>query len=336
MKNKKAFSMVELILIITLIGFIIIAELTILNNKTNEYGQPYFTAYNALKKAAYNVLADMYCPGDACPIKDLKAPRRFPKTSEELCERLSEFINTAGTTEGKHCAATEGYEDINIMADNFDEQHDKPRMIASNSDTSDGTSKPLRISGVKDVYGHEYNIDYFIVWIDINGEKEPNRITCNKTRLYPDIVPFALTTRGEVIPMGFPIYNTLYLTAKIKYPTEIEIEEQADGSTREVFDNKSSASLSFYKAIYGAWPQKNDPDKNVHENIDIPFSVLFTDRIPDKSLIHHCYSEESAIEFGLKSKQQFKEELVDRSNLGCTGGTYACRVIIDSSIETRF
>ncbi|MBE7708492.1 MAG: hypothetical protein E7Z88_07285 [Cyanobacteria bacterium SIG27] len=343
MNLKKAFSMVELILIITLIGFIIIAELTILNNKMNEYGQPYFTAYNALKKASYNVLADMYCPGEACPVKDLKAPRKFPKTSEELCERLSEFINTAGKVENMHCAATEGYEDINIMADNFDEQHDKPRMIASNSyrfyftsDTSSGGSKPLRISGIKDVYGHEYNVDYFIVWIDLNGEKEPNRITCNNSKLYPDIVPFAVTTRGEVIPMGFPIYNTLYLTAKIKYPTKIETEEQPDGTKKEVFDNESSASTSFYKAIYGAWPTKNDPNKNVQENIDIPFSILFTDRMPEKSLIHQCYSEESAIEFGLKSKAQFHDELIDRSDMGCTGGTYACRVIVDSTIETRF
>ena len=335
MNFKKAFSMVELILIIVLIGFIVIAELMILNNKVNEYGQPYFTAYNALKKASYNVLADMYCPGDACPVAGLTAPRRFPQNTTDLCERLSEFINTSV----KHCEATEGYEDINILANNFNTQQDKPRMIASNSYrfyfTGDG-DKPLRIEGIPDVYGNEYTVDYFIVWVDINGEKEPNRITCNKTKLYPDIVPFAITTRGEVIPMGFPIYNTLYLTAKIKYPTEIELEEQADGSKKEVFDNRSSSSQSFYKAIYGAWPVRGDVNKVIQENIDIPFSVQFGDRIPEDSLMHQCYSEKTAIDIGLKSKEQFKDELVNRENLGCTGGTYACRVIVDSTIETRF
>ena len=62
--RKKAFTMIEVLIILTLIGFILIAELIILNTKSNQYGQPYYTAYNALRKAAYNVLADMYCPDE--------------------------------------------------------------------------------------------------------------------------------------------------------------------------------------------------------------------------------------------------------------------------------
>ena len=75
---------------------------------------------------------------------------------------------------------------------------------------------------------------------------------------------------------------------------------------------------------------------NVQENIDIPFSIQFTDRMPADSLINQCYSETTAPEFNLKTRQEFRNELVNRENLGCIGGTYACRVIIDSSIETRF
>jgi len=115
MKNKRrGFSMIELIVIMTFISFIVIIELMILNNKVNEYATPYYTVYNALKKASYNILADMYCPDPRSADPDCRVgPRDFPTTSEELCLRLAEFINTAEL----NCSATEL--DINDLANNI-------------------------------------------------------------------------------------------------------------------------------------------------------------------------------------------------------------------------
>lgn len=325
MNLKKAFSMIEMLIIIVLIGFIVIAELMILNNKINEYGQPYYTAYNALKKAAYNVLADIYCPGDSCPDKTLTAPRAFPTNSQDLCLRLAEFINTAQL----NCTLGGDVKDINDMADNLNAAT-PPRMIATNSFRF-YFSGMKTVNDIHDVYGNLYDMNYFVVWVDLNGEKEPNRLTCNESKLYPDIVPFAITTRGEVIPMGFPVYNTLYLTAKIKFPTEIETVEE-NGEIKETVNNKSSASLSFFEAIYGAWA-KDGTTREIQDNIDIPFSILFSKEFPNDSLIHQCYNGSVP---NLLRQADYEDRAISYQDKGCMGGSYACRVIIDSNIETRF
>ena len=316
MKHKRlGFSMVELLVIIGFIGFIVIVELMILNNKMNEYATPYYTVYNALKKASYNILADIYCPNPTSSDPDCQVgPRDFPTNSEELCLRLSEFINTSLL----NCSADEL--DITDKADNF--VISSPRMIASNS-------YRFHFSGLKEIeirddYGNLNPLQYFVVYVDLNGRKRPNRLTCDGGRILPDIVPFVITRRGEVIPMGLPVYNSAYMTAKIKYPARLAADE--------TMEDRTSGSMNYYSAIYGAWPE--DGTKNVKANMDIPFSIMFADKIAyDGSDIKQCYDGRI---MQMKHELTYKDEAINRESEGCKAGTYNCRVVIDSSTNARW
>ena len=91
--KKKGFSLTEITIVLVIIGVILILELMVIQNRKNQYGAPYYAAYNALKKASANILADIYCPDSGpnaiCPT----GPRPYPKDSKAMCERLKEFIN---------------------------------------------------------------------------------------------------------------------------------------------------------------------------------------------------------------------------------------------------
>ena len=91
----------------------------------------------------------------------------------------------------------------------------------------------------------------YIVYTDINGKKSPNRLNLEEgNELYPDIVPFAVTTRGEVIPMGYPIYDTMYLSAQVRYRAE-QKEGGASGEAPEI-ETKKSKSYTFTTTLPSA------------------------------------------------------------------------------------
>lgn len=318
MKNKKknAFTMIEILIVFVIIGFILVAELIILNSKSNEYGNPYYTIYNSLKKTSYNVLADLYCPGSACPNTSLTFPRQFPTNGEDLCKRFAEFLNVSEN----HC---EGLTPINDAANNIDTNN--PHLVLSNSYRMYFGDEKLYTW--KDSSGISQQLNYFVVYVDLNGEKAPNRLTCKGTKVMPDIVPFAITRRGETIPMGYPVYSKLYITAKISYPSISK-----EGTTE--LENKTSGSMSFYDAIYGAWPSAISGE--VEKHIDIPFSLMFSDEddfIKANSNIRQCYDGR---EPELKPESEYKAMALSKESEGCKGGTYNCRVIVDSTTTTRY
>ena len=299
--KKTAFSLMEIIIVFTIIGMIIIFELMILQTRINQYGAPYYNVYAALKKASYNILADMYCPNaNSDDPECVKGPRPFPDNSYDLCRRLAEFINVPN---GATCGVDKNdtSKDINDEATNIND--DTLRFIASNSFRF--YMSPLKTYK----FDTGETLDYFIVYVDINGKENPNKVNKKPSeKLYPDIVPFAITTRGETIPMGYPIYSNMYLTAKIGYPAA-----EINGI---IVDNRFSKSMSFFEAIQGAWGGTVSPD--------ITFSVPFTDELPDTSLAKSFYLGE------VPQAAEFK------SQEGCKGGEYTCRVVIDSFQSRRF
>jgi hypothetical protein len=202
-----------------------------------------------------------------------------------------------------------------------------PHFISSNSFRFYfGDKKDITVF---DSFGNPQDLYYFVVFVDINGEKRPNRIVCEGERIMPDVVPFAITRRGEVIPMGYPVYSKLYITAKIKYPSEL------DPTTGNMI-NRSSPSMSYFDAVYGAWPDTRTgaPHGRVHEHADIPFSLMLTNRdIYNGSAMRQCYDGREPV---LKRDVQYIAEAQPMTDRGCVGGTYSCRVVIDASIKTRY
>ena len=317
MKLQKGFSLVELFIVIVIIGFIVIAELIILNKKINQYDTPYYTIYNTLRKSSYAILADEYCPGTSCPVAGLQAPRAFPNTSKDLCDRLAEYLNT---TENNCNLLEDSSNLIDAEASGFPQN---PHLRLSNSyklyfgDLTTATEIP-------NTHGMMKNLDYFLVYADINGDKNPNRITCdNSNDMMPDIVPFAVTRTGEVIPLGLPVYSKIYATAKVYW-------KQPVAGTTQMNDVKTG-TMNLFEAFHTAWGEKNAAETSIigiEENFDIPLSILLTTRensgIANNSNIKSCITDDMN-----------NLSVIDVNSM-CAGGTYSCRVTFDKSIETRF
>lgn len=300
--KKPAFSLMEVMIVFVIIGVLLVFELIILQGRTNQYGAPYYNVYSALKKASYNILADMYCPDENSEDPECKVgPRPFPDNTYDLCRRLAEFINAPGAQTYCGSGKSDTSRDIDDDASNIGE--DTLRFTASNSTR-------FYISPLKTyTFASGETIRYFIVYADLNGKEKPNRVGKDTSdRIFPDIVPFAITTRGETIPMGYPVYSNMYLTAKIKYPAA-----EINGM---IVDNRFSKTMSFFEAVQGAWGGSVDPD--------ITFSIPFTDEMPDTSEAKSFFLGE------IPESAEFK------SAEGCKGGEYTCRVVIDSYVGKRY
>ena len=317
-KFKFAYSMFELLIVFTLISFLIIYELIIVNRKMNEYGGVYYNAYNTLRKVTYNIFIDTYCPSNsvqpepgADPDYDCtKGARAFPKDVTELCKRYTEYLNVPNganfCTEKKEA---QGHGNINEKADNISE--DTLKFKTTNtfrfyiSGTGSNNESPYEYTA----NGSNDKVEYFIMYVDLNGSKAPNRVDKEVgNKVLPDIVPFAITRKGEVIPMGFPVYSTSYITAKVRYP-----DEAASDSYKE----NLSESMSLYDAIAKAWGTADD-------NIDIPFTFKLNDQLPSDNLAKYYVSQNliptSSVSLDSKCKEQ----------------TFECKVVIDSDSNVRF
>lgn len=345
--KKYAFTLVEILIVFVIIGIIIVLEMHILQAQLNQYSAPYYNAYNTLSKAAYNVQADIYCPDNTKPVAQQicpNGPRDFPTTSEGLCNRLKEFVNTA-PNQG-NCKATEINDNSN-NGDQFDDKHIK--FVASNSfryyitglkhidcANSNSSSNKQLCAGTT-----SNNVDYFVVYVDINGEKKPNRVGMNPNdEIYPDIVPFAVTTMGEVAPMGYPIYSPIYLTAKIKYP-QVEKINPDTGEILGFTERRSSASMDYFSAVIGAW--------GGGFNSEIVDSILFTEKMNDKFPGKSFYTakkitnyKKSGNTYSVLSDGETKKIHFDNHNppvettRRCTAGTFDCEVIVDSTLNKRY
>ena len=213
--KKKGFSLVEIIVVMTIIGIILIIELMIISGRKNQYGAPYYTVYNALKKTSYNILADIYCPnsqncggseylpsGEVC----CTAPRPFPTTADGLCKRMVEFINPS-SKEDVHCNQDGGnkYKPVNHQANNINDET-TIGFKASNSYKfyiSEFYGKDSRTETYKSFDADrkaattDDRVKYFIVYVDLNGEGKPNSLG-KVGDIYPDIVPLRYYRKADI------------------------------------------------------------------------------------------------------------------------------------------
>ena len=304
--RKRAFTLTEILIVMTIVGFILIAQLSVLSSKINKYDGTYYRAYHTLHKAGYNILADMYCPGPSCPDASITQPRSFPTTTSALCARLAEWLNIT-TNNCNNNAFSHG----NIT------EKSTAHLIASN-----GFKIYIGAMGEKEVSNGQ-KIKYFPVYVDINGEAKPNRTDCvAKSDVLPDIVPFAVTTRGETIPMGFPKYSKKYMTAKVKLPNEYT----TSGGTNKI-ESKNTKTLSFFEAALASWPKNNNYNA-VSNHFDIPFSQDY-----DSTNLHsQCYQTISKATL-LSDAKSIIDSYKDK---GCNGTSFTCRAIIDKPTSVRY
>lgn len=199
---KKAFSTVEILIVIGVIGIIIVLSFTMVRpfDRTTIY--QYYNAYNTLKNAAYNINADALDAVKSTENTITDFDKRFALNSTELCKKLAVDRNNPDSKYGY----------INTVEYNCED--DTPSFKASS--TMIYTISDMITYKQKDsLKNSESNRNGFIVLVDLNGEKKPNTSQWKKGRAV-DIVPFLVTSAGQVLPLGSPTVDKRYMTASAK------------------------------------------------------------------------------------------------------------------------
>ncbi len=233
-KNKLAFSLAEILITISIAGFISVLAMTLIrpNDKTLIY--QYYNAYNALRTAAYNIQQDVIDANYSRDTSYQSVERRFAYTAQELCQKLAinpnikdgtnspenEYKKRLGyiNTTKYNCLDYKGYKNTTFDTSWLDNTNYSLAFQASNSMLY--YISELAIFKIEDNLNNLIiNKAGFIVLVDVNGMRKPNTIVPRKGNS-ADIVPFVVLTSGQVIPIGIPTVDKKYLKAKVKIYTQ--------------------------------------------------------------------------------------------------------------------
>ena len=233
--NKSAFTIPELLIFMTIVGVVSVTMMSVIKSTERYLPYAYYNAYNALSTAAMNIredaldnnlqndetidINDKFFPGDS------STGQTGVTAARELCKKLAIKASTAdeygyiNTTENKcdtftPVASTGAFSDTDDVG--------KYAFRASNSMLfyiSQPDSLDVEDDLITTAENTKTTVNYFIVWVDLNGDRRPNTATWS-ARKSADIVPFIVTTGGQVLPAGGPITDIRYTTARVQYATD--------------------------------------------------------------------------------------------------------------------
>ena len=252
---KKAFSLAELLIVLTIIGVCCVMAITAMKPADiNVTRYLYSNAYKALSKAYYNALlkGDVYNP---FLNEDADNNNEDVKI---LCEGLKYFINT-NLNEDYTCNQNKA-----IDLDGFDYNfNDDQIQFISNNKMKFYISKKVESAD---------DIDFYIVFVDLNGVKKPNSIVYTykgneeneENKKLPDIYAFAMLNTGRVCPLGIPEYDSEVLTARFVYFNE---------GTEQRYYRKSIPYFAAKNAAWGIYDSAEEITPKDNYNLDEPFSM---------------------------------------------------------------
>ena len=335
MKLKiNAFTIPELLIFLTIVGVISVFMMTIIKPGEKYLPYAYYTVYNALAEAAFNIKQDALDTssgdknGTAKPedkvfpgVKaDANNKTEAQAAARELCKKLaidpdSDPDNAASGFQYGYINTTEYF----CSAANF-----KPLSLSSNVTENDlNTKMAFRGTNSMRFYisemgsisvpdnmngGTPQTIKYFVVWVDLNGDRRPN-ITAWTEKKPADIIPFIITTSGTVIPAGAPILDPRYTTVRIQYPSGSNLKYSVE-------------SLTFLDAQVRAYDKREFPS---YELYSISNS-RYTDGTNGKVL----YTSE---EFDTKRTAIINGSKVDDHCKVDNGEPPQCTLILDENIK---
>lgn len=236
MKLKKAFSIAELVIIIGITGFLSMLVITIIKPDEKYIPYAYYNTYNTLNTAVYNISEDAFDLSqkdteNTYPTEDKIFPGTLSSendtvSAKELCKKLALDPNASSKDEGYGYLNTTAYNCSNsfktVSPTGGDEQFkpEKNNMAFRTTNSMRYFITPLQSVKIKDPTksNTETTLKYFIVWVDLNGDRLPNT-TLWKEKRPSEIVPFVVTTGGTVIPVGYPTIDKKYMTVHIQYPS---------------------------------------------------------------------------------------------------------------------
>ena len=200
-KKISAFSLAEILVVLGIASFIIVAMMTIIKPSDKELKHQYYKAYHVLATATYNLYQDSLGEND----NNAKV-----STGTQFCQDLLFYMNTT-TPKSQQCKGAR----VSLMGDSFPKEN--IQFTASN--------------GMIFYFSPDLNNEDIgtqrIVWIDLNGERGPNTAVWSKGRP-ADIVAFSVVDYGEVIPLGYPKIDRRYMLARVYVPSDEDIEEGSE------------------------------------------------------------------------------------------------------------
>lgn len=200
-KTLNAFSLAEILVVLGIASFIIIAMMTIIKPGDKELKHQYYKAYHVLATAVYNLYQDSL--GE-------NTNNATISTGTEFCQDLLFYMNTT-TPKSKQCKGA----NVSIKGDAFPEEN--IQFTASNG---------MIFYFSPDIEDEDLGKQR-IVWVDINGTRGPNTAVWSKNRA-ADIVAFSVVDFGEVIPLGYPKVDRRYMLARVFVPSDEDIEEGSE------------------------------------------------------------------------------------------------------------
>jgi len=284
MKAKKyAFTIPELLIFITIVGVVSVLMMSILKPTERYFPYSYYNAYNTLKTAALNIREDAVLNRQDTHEDILEADKFFPgamssedenyaKTSaQELCKKLAITASSADTY--GYINTTEYYCTSFTPVSNtgsFSDADDKSKYAFRATNSMLFYISELGTVAVKDDMDNENSVDisYFIVWVDLNGDRLPNSATWTENKM-ADIVPFIVTTGGHVLPAGGPITDIRYTTSRVQYSTDSVVKYLPQ-------------SMSYLEAQIRAYGDKEYPTFDLH-SINATFREQFKDTLYAKN-----------------------------------------------------
>ena len=232
----------------------------------------YYDAYNAVSLAAYNSAQDLK-----------EKSLTFPQTPDGLCTQLVYYINTTA----KSCNTGV----VSLSANDITDS--KMQFTSTNS-------MEFYFSAVNTLTvnsgGTTYSFPFRLVFVDLNGKRGPNTAKPDVKNI-ADIVAFAVTDDGKVVPIGQPEIDTRYMTARVNYP---------DSRFPNIIVGHSNP-YTYYDARSRAWGQNFD----VNEVQSFPFANV----LPAGSYLKVTYPTTLPVD----------------TTHGCSAAISGCRVEINQS-----
>ena len=223
-KSLKAFTLAEIIVVLGIASFIILAMMAIIRPSDKELKHQYYKAYHLLATATYNLYMDGLNRTD---------PTTKIATGTQFCEDLLFYMNTS-TPSSDRCKGTR----VSILGNSFTEAG--IQYVASNG---------MIFYFSPDINDPELGL-LRIVWIDINGPRGPNTAEWTKRRP-ADIVAFAVVDYGEVIPLGYPRIDERYMVARVYVPsTGDEDSTYGDGSLTGLYSFYNAQQLAYGGKVF--------------------------------------------------------------------------------------
>ena len=163
---------------------------------------------------------------------------------------------------------------------------------------------------------------FFIVYVDLNGKMSPNRFTLP----HPDIVPFIATFKGDVIPVGLPVLDKTYATARVV---------KSNGQETKSFTIDEARQIAFGSKII---TNKPDDSQNCPAFMytDIPITLMHffhNDELNKKNLSKMLIPPDAPPI--LPRKLGNDKDTSSENYLGCACGTFNCMMKIDENFERR-